>query len=61
MDLLEPLTASNLQPFIDNPEQLVSQNEGFQIAIANYPETPRRLLEVLVNSPNAQIAEAAQL
>lgn len=49
MELLEPLTPSNLQPFIDNPEQLVSQPSGFQIAEANYPETPRRLLEVLGN------------
>ncbi len=61
MELLQPLTLSNLQPFIDNPEQLVTQHERFQIAVANYPETPRRLLEVLVNSSNAQIAEAAQL
>lgn len=61
MDLLQPLSTSNLQPFIANPEQLVSQHEGFQIAVANYPETPRCLLEVLVTSPNPQIAEAAQL
>ena len=61
MELLQPLTLSDLQPFIDNPEQLVTQPSGFQIAVANYPEASRRLLEVLVNSPNAQIAEAAQL
>lgn len=31
------------------------------LLVANYPQTPRHLLEVLVNSPNSQIAEAAQL
>lgn len=61
MELLRPLTPSTLQPFIDNPEQLVTQPSGFQIAVANYLETPRRLLEVLVNSPDPQVAEAAQL
>lgn len=60
MELLQPVTESNLQPFIDNPEQLVSQPSGFKIAVANYPETPRHLLEVLV-SVNSQVAEAAQL
>ena len=61
MELLQPLTPSTLQPFIDNPEQLVIQPFEFQIAVANYPETPRPLLEVLVNSPDPQVAEAAQL
>ena len=61
MDLLQPLSASNLQPFIDNPEQLVTQPEKFQIAVANYLATPRYLLEVLVNSPTPEVAEAVQL
>ena len=55
MELLQPLTPSTLQPFVDNPDPLVTQPSGFQIAVANYPETPRRLLEVLVNSPDPQV------
>jgi hypothetical protein len=61
MQLLQPLTPSELQPFIDNPDRLTTQPVVFQIAIASYPETPRRLLEVLANNPDPQVAEAAQL
>lgn len=52
---------SDLQPFLDNPEQLANQTVQFQIAVANYSLTPRSLLEVLVNSPDPQVAEAARL
>jgi hypothetical protein len=61
MQLLQPLTQSELQPFIDNPNQLTTQPVVFQIAIASYPKTPRHLLEVLANNPDPQVAEAAQL
>lgn len=52
MELLQPLTPSNLQPFIENPARLANQPVAFQIAIASYPETPRPLLEVLANNPD---------
>lgn len=56
-----PLNLSDLQPFLDRPEQLANQPIPFQIAVANYPQTPRHLLEVLANSTNPQIAQAASL
>ena len=51
----------DIQAFIDNPEQIANQTVQFQLAVANYSQTPRRLLEVLVNSPDPQVAEAARL
>jgi hypothetical protein len=56
-----PLNLCDLQPFLDRPEQLANQPIPFQIAVANYPQTPRHLLEVLANSTNPQIAQAASL
>ena len=50
-----------LQLFLENPDALAAQRTELQLEIANYPETPRALLAVLVDSQDAQVAEAAQL
>ncbi|MBW4598170.1 MAG: hypothetical protein KME29_00780 [Calothrix sp. FI2-JRJ7] len=55
------LTLSELQQFIEHPEQLAGQPVEFQLAVANYSEAPRQLLEVLANSTNFQVAEAASM
>lgn len=52
---------SALQTFLDRPEQLANQPVQFHISVANYSLTPRSLLEVLVNSPDPQVAETARL
>jgi hypothetical protein len=61
MELLRSLTISDLEPFLADPTQLNTQPADFQLAVASYSQTPRPLLEVLVNSPYAPVAEAAQL
>lgn len=58
---MQSLNFADIQPFLDNPEQLINQPISFQISVANYLLTPRNLLEVLVNSSNSQVAEAAIL
>lgn len=61
MELLRSLTISDLEPFLADPTQLNTQSIALQLAVASYSQTPRPLLEVLVNSPHAIVAEAAQL
>ncbi|PHM10468.1 hypothetical protein [Nostoc sp. 'Peltigera malacea cyanobiont' DB3992] len=61
MELLRSLTISDLEPFLADPTQLNTQSVALQLAVASYSPTPRPLLEVLVNSPHAPVAEAAQL
>ncbi len=51
MRSLSPLSASDLQLFLANPEQLLQQSMELQLAVASFIDTPRNLLEVLVNSP----------
>ncbi|MEG3895206.1 MULTISPECIES: hypothetical protein [unclassified Microcoleus] len=58
---MQSLNLADIQPFLDNPEQLANQSISFQISVTNYLPTPRNLLEVLVNSSNSQVAEAARL
>ena len=58
---MQPLNFADIQPFLDSPEQLANQSISFQISVANYLPTPRKLLEVLVNSSNSQVAETARL
>ncbi|HLO49902.1 MAG TPA: hypothetical protein VK211_15905, partial [Kamptonema sp.] len=58
---MQSLNFADIQPFVDNPEQLANQPISYQISVANYLLTPRNLLEVLVNSSNSQVAEAARL
>ena len=59
MALPNPLNSNDLQPFLANPEQLTEQTVELQLAIANYPATPRNLLEILVNSSDPTVAAAA--
>ncbi|MGL4882847.1 MAG: hypothetical protein ACRC8K_17575, partial [Waterburya sp.] len=61
MEQLISLDANILQPFIEHPELIITQEIPLQIAIASYPDTPRNLLEILANSDTPEIAEAAQL
>jgi len=61
MELLRSLTISDLEPFLAHPAQLNTQPVALQLAVASYTQTPCPLLEVLVNSPHAPVAEAAQL
>lgn len=56
------LKSSDLQPFTNQPETLINQTLEFQLAVANYLETPKQLLEILANnSLYAQVVEAAKL
>lgn len=57
----KPLSAADLQPFLDNPESLALQAGDLQLAIANHATTPRHLLDVLIRSSDPQVAEAARL
>ncbi|MEH1949844.1 MAG: hypothetical protein V7K77_23260 [Nostoc sp.] len=61
MELLRSLTISDLEPFLTDPTHLNTQAVALQLAVASYSQTPRPLLEVLVNSPYPPVAEAAQL
>ncbi|MFB2894840.1 hypothetical protein ACE1CI_18170 [Aerosakkonemataceae cyanobacterium BLCC-F50] len=61
MPLPEPLNSADLQRFLENPEQLAAENRELQLAIANYPTTPRLLLEVLAQSTDPQVAQTARL
>ncbi|MGK7923525.1 MAG: hypothetical protein AB4080_26360 [Trichodesmium sp.] len=59
MALPKPLNLNDLQPFLANPEQLQEQTVELQLAIANYPDTPRNLLKLLANSSHSLVAAAA--
>jgi len=61
MERLIPVDINTLQTFSANPLSINTQDISWQIAIASYPETPRSLLEVLANSSEPEVAEAAQL
>ncbi|MFB2917310.1 hypothetical protein [Aerosakkonema funiforme] len=61
MPLPESLNSADLQPFLDDTERLASESRELQLAIANYPATPRHLLEVLTRSGDRQVAQAARL
>ncbi|KYC39379.1 hypothetical protein WA1_32115 [Scytonema hofmannii PCC 7110] len=61
MELLRSLTISDTEPFLANPAQLNTQPVALQLAVASYSQTPSPLLGVLVDSPYALVAEAAQL
>ncbi|MGB6299328.1 MAG: hypothetical protein WBF90_24540 [Rivularia sp. (in: cyanobacteria)] len=57
--LLQP---SDLQPFLNQPETLINKTLEFQLAAANYLQTPIKLLKILVNqSCYSQVVEAAKL
>ncbi|MGB3761498.1 MAG: hypothetical protein WBA07_34820, partial [Rivularia sp. (in: cyanobacteria)] len=61
MQSLHRVNTGDLQRFLDAPEELLGESEEMQIAIATFPETPRSLLEVLINSDYSEVAEAARL
>jgi len=50
----------NIQPFLDNPQELTTQAIEIQLAVANNPATPRELLEHLAASDNPEVAISAQ-
>ena len=60
MQLLQ-ISASDLQRFLEAPQELLKESEEIQIAIASFPDTPRSLLEILVNSDYSAVVEAARL
>ncbi|BAZ01968.1 leucine rich repeat variant [Tolypothrix tenuis PCC 7101] len=61
MQPLQPVSVADLQAFLDTPEQLLQQSPQLQLAVASYIETPRSLLEVLANSTDTQVSQAASL
>ena len=61
MDKLIVLDFNTLQFFGDRPEAIITQNVALQMAVANHPDTPRNLLEVLANSDTLEVAEAARM
>ena len=61
MQLRPSISVSDLQAFLSAPEQLRKQPVELQLAVANFVDTPKSLLEVLVNSASLEVAEAASL
>jgi hypothetical protein len=61
MQSLHRVSASDLQRFLESPEELLGESEEMQIAIASFSETPRSLLEILVNSDYSAVVEVARL
>ena len=57
----QAFTPSELQQFIEHPQQLLNQPVDYQLALANYSEAPRQLLEVLANSVYPEVAQAASM
>ncbi|MDY6804462.1 MAG: hypothetical protein SXA11_11740 [Cyanobacteriota bacterium] len=51
---------NDIQPFLDNPQELTTQPIEVQLAVANNSATPRELLKLLVASENLEVARAAQ-
>ena len=60
MQPLQRVSTGDLQRFLDAPE-LLGESEEMQIAIASFPDTPRSLLQVLVNSDYSAVVEASRL
>jgi hypothetical protein len=50
-----------LSRFLADPETILAASIDLQLAIANYIYTPAQLLEILINSPDLDVASAAQL
>ncbi|BAY81094.1 leucine rich repeat variant [Calothrix parasitica NIES-267] len=61
MQSLHRVSAGDLQRYLDAPEELLQESEEMQIAVAAFSETPRSLLQVLVNSDYSEVVEAARL
>ncbi|MEM9928062.1 MAG: hypothetical protein AAF915_30800 [Cyanobacteria bacterium P01_D01_bin.50] len=60
MQLLQ-ISAGDLQRFLETPGELLEESEEFQVAIALFSETPRNLLEVLMESDYSAVVEVARL
>ncbi|MEL7243855.1 MAG: hypothetical protein AAGM40_16200 [Cyanobacteria bacterium J06573_2] len=61
MQSLHRISASDLQRFLETPEELLTESEEIQIAVASFIETPRSLLEVLINSDYSSVVEVVRL
>ena len=61
MQSLHRVSTSDLERFLDAPEELLGESKEMQIAIATFSETPRSLLEILVNSDYSEVVEVARL
>ncbi len=61
MTLRELLNTVDLQEFTNAPSQLADRPIELQMAIANHPDTPHSLLEILVASSHPHVARAASL
>lgn len=59
MKLSELLNTVDLQEFINDRAQLADRAIELQMAIANHPDTPHSLLEILVASSDPDVAQAA--
>ena len=61
MQSLHRVSTEDLQRFLDAPEELLRETRRIQIFVASFSETPRSLLEVLVNSDYSEVVEASHL
>ncbi|MEM1394740.1 MAG: hypothetical protein AAGG00_15905 [Cyanobacteria bacterium P01_H01_bin.150] len=61
MQSLYRINASDLQRFLETPEELLRESEEIQIAFASFSDTPQSLLEVLVESDYSSVVEVARL
>ncbi|MEL6458020.1 MAG: hypothetical protein AAFQ91_07185 [Cyanobacteria bacterium J06621_15] len=61
MESLHRISKSDLERFLETPEELLRESEEIQIAVATFSETPRSLLEVLTNSDCSTVVEVARL
>lgn len=61
MESLHRVSTSDLERFLETPEELLRESEEIQIAVATFSETPRSFLEVLMNSDCSTVVEVARL
>ncbi|BAY80889.1 leucine rich repeat variant [Calothrix parasitica NIES-267] len=61
MQSLYRVSASDLQRFLETPEELLRESEQMQIAVASFSDTPQSLLEVLGESDYSSVVEVARL
>ena len=57
----QAFTPSELQQFLEQPQQLLNHPVEYQLTVANYNSAPRQLLEVLANSAYPKVAQAASM
>lgn len=55
MRSLVSINTSDLDRFLERPERLLKKSLELQIAIATFPEMPRHLLEILVDSSKSNL------